>query len=1096
MAIKSSGRNPVVAGTVNARANARKVVSVMGALCAAVCLSCAVYQTYEGQAFKEETPRDWENPAVFQINKESPHAHFFPYASEAQARKNNPRQSPLIKSLNGTWKFNLANTPSERPVYFFKNDYDIRSWGSLKVPANWETEGYDVPIYTNVKYPHEKTPPTVQSHYNPVGSYKRSFTVPKNWHGKEIILHFGAVSSAMYVWVNETRVGYSEDSKTPAEFNITPHLVKGKNQLAVEVYRWSDASYLEDQDFWRLSGMTRDVYLKARSPQHIRDFRVRSALVNGYKHGQLQVNVDVANVSDIAAPVTVTATLLDGDLAVATVTRQANTTGPSTVVELKKTVIAAKPWSAETPNLYELVVHLRDEAGKTIEVVRQDVGFRTIEITEQQLKVNGKAVTLKGVNLHEHHDVMGHVVDEATMLEDIRVMKSHNINAVRTSHYPQPERWYELCNQHGLYVIDEANIESHGMGYGKESLAKDEAWKAAHLYRTRNMFERDKNQPCIIIWSLGNEAGNGVNFYATYDYLKGMDDSRPVQYERAGQDRNTDIFCPMYASIERMEKYAQSNPTRPLIQCEYAHAMGNSVGNLQDYWDVIKQYDCLQGGFIWDWVDQGLLTTNEAGEAYWAYGGDFGPADVPSDGKFCMNGLVDPVRTAKPPLLEVKKVYQAIQFVGTDLKAGTIEIKNEYDFLNLSEFDITWRVHADGKTLKQGQITDLDVSPGDSVEKTLDYGLAPAPGTEYFLTFSAKIRTQKGLMPARHECAAEQFKLPYHLDVTPTRVSEMPALEMSDTDQAVTVTGSDFSITLDKTIGTVTSLKKKNVETLVSGPVPNFWRAPTDNDFGNDLHKRSRMWRQAGVRRDLVHTKVDQVSNNIVQVTLHFALPDDQDTKIADYTSVYQILGSGDILVRNSFMMAEGKKPEIPVFGMNLVMPRQFDRIGWLGRGPHESYWDRKTSAFVDLYEGKVADQYWPYLRPQENGNKTDVRWMTLTNSRGYGLQFTGLPLLSVSAHHNIMADFESPDRTDGRQAAGVTAVRRHTTDVKPRDLTSVNIDHKQMGVGGDNSWGAWTHPEYRLTERAYAYTFRITLLGPGDNPTDVARQKYVDAGR
>ncbi|MCP4450726.1 MAG: DUF4981 domain-containing protein [Planctomycetes bacterium] len=1096
MAIKKCGENPVKVKIERAHGRFLKVVSVLGVLCVSLCLSCAVYQTYEGQAFEEKTTRDWENPAVFQINKEAPHAHFFPYATEAQARKNNPWQSPLIKSLNGTWKFHLANTPSERPAYFFKNDYDIRGWGTLKVPANWETEGYDVPIYTNVKYPHEKTPPTIQSHYNPVGSYKRSFTVPAGWQDKEVILHFGGVSSAMYVWVNETMVGYSEDSKTPAEFNITKHLIQGKNQLAVEVYRWSDASYLEDQDFWRLSGMTRDVYLKARSPQHIRDFRVRSPLINGYKHGQLQINVDVANVTNRVAPVTVTATLLDGDVPASTITRQVDATGPSTIATLKKTVIAAKPWSAETPHLYELVIHLRDEAGKTIEVVRQDVGFRTIEITEQQLRVNGKAVTLKGVNLHEHHDVKGHVVDEATMLADIRVMKSHNINAVRTSHYPQPERWYELCNQHGLYIIDEANVESHGMGYGKESLAKDEAWKAAHLYRTQNMFERDKNQPCIIIWSLGNEAGNGVNFYATYDYLKGVDDSRPVQYERAGQDRNTDIFCPMYASIDRMEKYAQSNPTRPLIQCEYAHAMGNSVGNLQDYWDVIKKYDCLQGGFIWDWVDQGLLTTNEAGESYWAYGGDFGPADVPSDGKFCMNGLVDPVRTPKPPLLEVKKVYQSIQFAATDLNTGTLTITNEYDFLNLAEFDITWTVHADGTILKQGQIKDLHVSPGDSTERMLNYKLTPARGTEYFLTLSAKTRTQAGLIPAGHECAAEQFKLPYDVDVTPIRVSEMPAIEMSDTDQTVTVTGSDFSITIDKAAGILTSLKKKKVETLTSGPIPNFWRAPIDNDFGNDLHKRSRMWRQAGQRRTVVSTKVDQVSNHMVQVTLLFSLPDDKDAKIADYTSVYQIFGSGDIIVHNNFMMTEGKKPEIPVFGMNLVMPRQFNRMGWLGRGPHESYWDRKTSAFVDLYEGKVADQYWPYLRPQENGNKTDVRWMTLTNSRGYGLQFTGMPLLSVSAHHNIMEDFESPERTDGRLAEGVTAVRRHTTDVKPRDLTSVNIDYKQMGVGGDNSWGARTHPEYRLTERTYSYAFRITLLGPGDDPTDLAKQKYVATGR
>jgi beta-galactosidase len=461
-----------------------------------------------------------------------------------------------------------------------------------------------------------------------------------------------------------------------------------------------------------------------------------------------------------------------------------------------------------------------------------------------------------------------------------------------------------------------------------------------------------------------------------------------------------------------------------------------------------------------------------------------------------MNGLVDPVRTAKPPLLEVKKVYQAIQFVPEDLEAGVISIKNEYDFIDLSEFDITWRIHADGKTLKKGQVTNLSAKPGGSTEITLNYVVQPEPGTEYFLTFSAKTKVAHGLIPAGHECAAEQFKLPYTTKPEPMLAANMPALGLSDTDQELTVTGPDFSITLDKVAGVLTSLRKNNVETLTSGPVPNFWRAPIDNDFGNDLHKRSRVWRQAGARRKVVSTQVVRISGTMVQATLIFVLPDEQGNKIADYTSVYQFYGSGEVVVHNNFTMVEGKKPEIPLFGMNLVMPRQFDRISWLGRGPHESYWDRKTSAFVDLYQGTVADQYWPYLRPQENGNKTDVRWMAVTNRKGYGLQFTGMPLLSVSAHHNIMEDFESPERTDGRQAAGVTAVRRHTTDVKPRDLTSVNIDYKQMGVGGDTSWGARTHPEYRLTQQTYAYAFRISLLVPGHDSTSLAKKTYRSMGR
>lgn len=1054
-------------------------------------LSCATYQTYEGQMFPEKEPRDWENPAVFQINKEAPRAAFVPFTELAQARLDSKWASPLIQSLNGTWKFHLALNPDERPAYFFKNDYDTRSWGTMEVPANWELEGYDVPIYTNVKYPHAKTPPTIQDHYNPVGSYKRTFTIPAGWRDKKIILHFGAVSSAMYVWVNGQSVGYSEDSKTPAEFDITPYLVKGKNQLAVEVYRWSDASYLEDQDFWRLSGLTRDVYLLARPPQHVWDFRVSSPLINDYRDGQLSVTASIANETGSGANVSLTATLYDANTVVTEMERSVTLTDTATEITFEHTVLGAKPWTAETPNLYELILHLRDAQGDTLEIIRQDVGFRTIEIADSQLKINGKAISLRGVNLHEHHDVTGHVVDEETMLKDIRTMKSHNINAVRTSHYPQPERWYELCNRYGLYLIDEANIESHGMGYGKESLAKDEAWKGAHLYRTRNMFERDKNQPSIIIWSLGNEAGNGVNFQATYDYLKQMDDSRPVQYEQAHQSKNTDIVCPMYMKIERMEKYAQSNPERPLIQCEYAHAMGNSVGNLQDYWDVIKKYDCLQGGFIWDWVDQGLLTTNEDGEEYWAYGGDFGPEDVPSDGKFCMNGIVDPVRTPKPPLLEVKKVYQYIQFQAVDLAQGIVAVYNEYDFIDLSNFDIVWTVKADGETLQEGNLNRLNLAPGERQEVKLDIAVDPKPGTEYFLTFTAHTKAARGLVPAGLQLAAEQFILPFSKPAPAMDVVNQPSLKVEETDTVVTITGKDFVVVFDRVAGVMTSLQRQGVELLKSGPVPNFWRAPIDNDFGNNLHKRARMWRKAGQERKVTESQVVQDIPTVVNVSMAFRLNDEAGKKIGDFASIYAVHGSGDIVVHNEFQMAPGKLPEIPRLGMNLEMPRAFDTMSWLGRGPHESYWDRKTSALVDRYEGAVADQYWPYLRPQENGNKCDVRWMTLTNEAGYGLQFIGMPLLSVSAHHNIMEDFESPERTDGRQAKGVKVIQRHTTDVKPRDLTSVNIDYKQMGVGGDTSWGAWTHAQYRLTKKTYSYRFRIRALAPGDDPVTLAKWSF-----
>ncbi len=1046
-------------------------------------LSCSCYSDYEGVEFIEKSPRDWENPAVCQINREAPRAYFIPFAGETEAREYPSGESSMLISLNGDWKFHLSQNPSERPYYFFKDDFDARDWNSIPVPSNWEMEGYDYPIYVNIKYPHTQTPPLIQDHYNPVGSYKRTFTLPGEWDGKNIYLHFGGVSSAMYVWVNEELAGYSEDSKTPAEFNITGYLKPGHNTLAVEVYKWSDASYLEDQDFWRMGGITRDVYLLARNHQHIRDFRVVSGLDPGYIDGKLDLAVEVVNTADNSNPsLVLDAILYEGDQVVKSFSKAVNTGDDKTVLTFNETIPSVKKWSAETPNLYELVLLLKDEEGRVIEAVRQDVGFRTVEITDGLLLVNGQYVYLKGVNLHEHHDVTGHVVDEETMMKDIALMKSHNLNAVRTSHYPQPERWYELCNKYGIYLIDEANIESHGMGYGPESLAKDSVWMSSHLYRTQNMYERDKNQPAIIIWSLGNEAGNGINFYATYNYLKKMDETRPVQYERAILEENTDIFCPMYMRMAGMEKYARSSPDRPLIQCEYAHAMGNSVGNLQDYWDLIERYDVLQGGFIWDWVDQGILTENEEGEKYWAYGGDFGPDTVPSDGNFCNNGLVDPDRGIKPTLLEVKKVYQYIEFQPVDLPRGVISIKNKYAFLDLDRFDFHWEIKADGNSIRTGAINDVKLKPGEKDNYKLDLTIEPEPATEYFLNIQAVLKETQGLLEAGTLLAREQFELPLYEKAVHAAKEEMPELAYSQDENSLTVQGEDFNLVFDIKEGKIISYKSAGKELLQSGPVPNFWRAPIDNDFGNDLHIRSRVWRKAGERKEVTGFSIGHEENSSLTLDFTYVVKDENGGAIADYFSIYTIWGNGDVLVKNRLKITLPDAPEIVRMGMNLVMPREFDRITWLGRGPHESYWDRKTSAFVDLYSGSVADQYWPYIRPQENGNKEDVRWMAITNGEGNGLLFVGRPLLAVSAHHNILEDFESPERTDGRHIDGIKPVHRHTVDVRERDLTSINIDYRQMGVGGDDSWGAWTHPEYRLTEKEYSYSFRISIVGSEDD--------------
>jgi beta-galactosidase len=1067
--------------------NRQKLLVSFLFLSSIVFASCNRYTNYSAIPWEEQENPPWENPQVNEINRQMPRAHFIPFANVEQARSEDKWNSPKVQSLNGMWKFNLAQNPSERPYWFFKDDFDTRSWDEIKVPSNWELEGYDYPIYVNVKYPHEKTPPIIQDHYNPVGSYKRTFEIPSNWEGSEIILHFGAASSMLNVWVNEDFVGYSEDSKTPAEFNITKYLKSGANSLAVEIFRWCDGSYLEDQDFWRMSGMTRDVYLLARGQQQIQDFRVTAGLDETYTDGIFSVDVDVMNLGENTGSTEIEVVLNDNGTEIAFFSQKVNNGKQN--LPFQAQLPDVKKWSAEYPNLYELVITLKNADG-IVEVIRQEVGFRTVEIKDANLLVNGQYVYLKGVNLHEHHDVTGHVVDRETMLKDIYTMKAHNLNAVRTSHYPQPVLWYELCNKYGLYVIDEANIESHGMGYGEESLAKDPDWKEAHLFRTRNMYERDKNQPSIIIWSLGNEAGNGVNFMATYDYLKSADQTRPVQYEQAHGGENTDITCPMYMRIEGMEKYAQGNPTKPLIQCEYAHAMGNSVGNLQDYWDVIEKYDVLQGGFIWDWVDQGLLTTNEDGEEFWAYGGDFGPEDVPSDGNFCNNGLVDPDRKGKPSLLEVKKVYQHIGFEPADLKNGVITIKNKYAFRNLSDFVFNLEITGDGEIVKSWEIEGIQVAPGEKTRITFDTSFDTEPGVEYFVNMNALLKNEDGLLKAGTELAAEQFILPVFVPAGKVNLSNFPGITVDENDNSITVSGEGFTVEFDKTAGVMSSYKKDETEFLESGPLPNFWRAPIDNDFGNNLHNRSRVWREAGKNRQVATVSVNRKANNLAEVIFNFNLVNEASEKIADYRSVYAVYGSGDVVVDNHFKMTKDDLPEIVRMGMNLIMPRRFDQIAWLGRGPHESYQDRKTSAFVGLYEGSVADQYQAYLRPQENGNKTDVRWLAITDAAGNGLFFEGLPHLEVSAHHNLLEDFESMERTDGRQVDGAVVENRHTTDVKPRDLTSVNVDYKQMGVGGDNSWGARTHDEYRLTENEYQYSFRMKAIASGEKPTELAKQE------
>ena len=949
--------------------------------------------------------------------------------------------------------------PADRPADFWRDGFDDGAWDTIPVPSCWEFEGYGTPIYINVRYPFPANPPFVPHDWNPVGSYRTRFTVPETWDGRRTFIVFEGVKSAFYLWINGREVGYSQGSMTPAEFDITGYIEPGRNTLAAEVYRWSDGSYLECQDTWRFSGIYRDVWLYSTADTHMRDFRVVTDLDSDYRDARMNVTVEIANYADSrSGELAVELTLYDR-LNEPVFDRPARKEarvdgGGETTLEFGIDVANPLKWSAEHPNLYTLVLTLKDSYGAVVEAERCRVGFREVEIRDAQLLVNGVPILIKGVDRHEHDPDMCRTVSREIMVKDIRLMKLNNINAVRTSHYPNHPVWYDLCDEYGIYLIDEANIESHGMGYDPaRTLGNNPAWKNAHLDRTIRMVERDKNHPSVIIWSLGNEAGDGVNFEATSAWIHGRDTTRPVHYERALERPHTDIVCPMYSRIEWLVEYASKPQTRPLIMCEYAHAMGNSVGNLQDYWDVIEKYRVLQGGFIWDWVDQGIRKRHTDGTEFWAYGGDYG--DDPNDGNFCCNGLVFPDRTPHPSLLEVKKVYQYVKIRPVDPAAGTFEIVNMHDFTNLSVYDIVWRLESEGRVLENGMLPALDVAPHGKTTVTVPFAKpAPAPGAEYFLTISLLTKDAAPLVPAGHEMAWEQFALPFAAPQVQADTAPLPPLAFEETTKTVTVTGRDFTLLFDKTEGTIASFIYSNVELIDRGPVPHFWRAPIDNDYGNRMPERLAVWRDAGEKRLVRKVMTERTGKGVITITADMDL-----TSVGSkYTVSYTVRGDGEIVIANTFTPGEGL-PELPRYGMQLTLPVGFETFTWYGRGPQETHWDRKTGAKVGVYSGTVQEQYVPYVRPQENGNKTDVRWASFVNDRGIGLIATGMPLLSVSAHHYRTCDLENAD---------------HPYDLVRRGGITVNLDWKQTGVGGDDSWGARPHKEYTLFPQEYGYSFSI----------------------
>jgi len=1023
---------------------------------------------------------DWENPKVFRINKESAHCTLIPYKNENEAIDGIRASSSFYISLNGDWKFNWSKDPQSRPVDFYKIDYDISNWQSIKVPSNWQLEGYGTPLYSNVVYPFKQDPPFVMGEppknytsykaRNPVGSYRTTFSVPSDWEKNEVFVNFDGVDSAFYLWVNGKKVGYSQDSRTPAEFNITKYLKPGQNILAAEVYRYCDGAYLEDQDYWRLSGIFRDVYLFSTPKVHIRDFFVTTDLDSNYQDAKLNLAVDIINYSQTAVPCPIAqADIYDSEGKIVSSLKFADESvieaGKEKTIELTADIKNPDKWSAEVPNLYKMLIFLKekDQPNAEFEYVSSNMGFRKVQLKDGNLLINGKYVYIKGVNRHEHDPDTGHYVTAETMIKDIRLMKQNNINTVRNSHYPNNPMWYELCDKYGLYVIDEANIESHAMMLSPGNLAKNPKWAKAHMDRTVNMVELNKNHPSIIIWSLGNEAGDGPNFEATSAWIKKRDPRRLVQYECAGTKYYTDIFCPMYASIGQIVDYAAKTNDRPLILCEYMPAMGNSLGNLADYWVAIKHYKQLQGASIWDWVDQGIRKIDEkTGKEYWAFGGDFG--DVPNDRNFHINGLVAPDRKPNPHLFEAKKVYQSISVEAEDLSQGIFKVNNEYDFLNLKNFvTLQWQITEDGKVVDSDVLTGLDV-PADASEK-IELPLAKfnfADNHEYFLKISFALTKDTSWACKGHELAWDQFQLQKAEIKLRDAGKSSPALELSKNDKEIKITGQDFAVTFSKNQGAIVSYLSKGKEMLASPFIPNFWRPPTDNDDsvncgGNKMPERLGIWKDAGQKRTIDSTKYEEKSAGEIEVSVQATL----NAKESKLITNYHIYGDGTILVDNTLKPAENL-PNIPRVGMQVKMPKEFSNMTWYGRGPHENYWDRKTGAAVGIYTEKVTPPAHSYIRPQENGNRTDVRWMRMTNDEGIGLEFVGQPLLYVSAWPHSMEDIENA---------------WHPYEMPERDYITVNVDYKQMGVGADYCWGAKVYPKYTLPAKIYNYKFTIRPL-------------------
>lgn len=1027
-------------------------------------------KTQKGNAEKAQiaapTFTEWHDMEVNQINRYPCHTSYFAYEDAAAAARGDRTKSANYITLNGDWKFNWVENADQRPTDFFATGYDDSSWATMAVPGIWEMNGYGDPEYVNTGFAwrghFENNPPQVPVKDNHVGSYRRVITIPQGWDGRQVIAHFGSVTSNMYLWVNGKFVGYSEDSKMAAEFDITDYVKPGDNLIAFQVFRWCDGSYLEDQDFWRLSGVARDCYLYSRDKNvQLADIRITPDLVNNYTDGALSIDATVKGNADIKFVLT--------DKSGATVA-ETSVKGTGNV-NADFNVSNPMKWTAETPNLYTLTA-IVSAKGKVVEAIPVKVGFRKVEIKDAQVLVNGKHIYIKGANRHEMNPDRGYYVKHEDMVRDIQIMKSMNINAVRTCHYPDDPEWYDLCDEYGIYLCAEANIESHGFGYGDDAPSKTPMFAKQIMERNQRNVQTFFNHPSIIFWSLGNETVNGDNFTAAFKWIKSQDLSRPVQYEQAHGGDNTDIYCPMYMDQAGCERYAK-NPrfNKPLIQCEYSHMMGNSGGGFKEYWDLVRKYPVFQGGFIWDFVDQGLHGKDKNGTAIYTYGGDYNDYD-PSDNNFNCNGLISPDRVLNPHAYEVAYYYQDIWTKPVDLKAGKVGVYNEYSFRDLSNYRLCWTVLADGKAVQSGTVDNLNVAPGQTVEVTLPYDLSKVADAdaELMLNVDYKLKTAEPLMQAGQTVAYQQFELRGYKEEAFAPADGKLKVTDKKNEPVITVANDGVNVQFSRADGFITRYDYQGKPLLGEGGSlkPNFWRAVTDNDMGGGINRQYKVWTDPAMNlKSITVLKAKKVAKGEAKPVVVAAAYDMPEVK-AELTLTYSIYADGSMKVQQTMKTFGGDSiPGMFRFGMVMQLPYGMDRSTFYGRGPIENYADRKLSQRVGIYEQTADEQFYPFIRPQETGLKSDIRWWNQADATGFGLCVSHAGLFSASALHYTVADLNDGDDKE----------QRHSPQVPKSKFTNLYIDGEHAGLGGVDSWSmrGIALPQYRVDYGDKSFTFVIS---------------------